>query len=54
MMLSKCRCDNECFYCNEQHNENGKHDYCDYVNSILTKDRKFFISMVGCITYMRR
>lgn len=54
MMTSKCRCDNACIYCNEYADETGKNDYCDYAAGILTKDRKFFISIVGCVSYMTK
>lgn len=48
------KCDNGCYYCNLHHDRYGEHDYCDAIEGILTKDRKFFISMVGCLTYTRR
>ena len=49
------KCDNGCIYCNEYHDDRfGMRDYCDAVGGVLTKDRKFFISMVGCLTYMKK
>ena len=55
-MVSKCRCDNECLYCNDYIDDErvGKQDYCDFCSCILTKDRKFFVSVVGCVSYIRR
>jgi hypothetical protein len=56
-MTSKCRCDNGCFYCREWNDDGsstGGHDYCDYAMAVLTKDRKFFVSIVGCVTYIKR
>ena len=53
-MLSKCRCNNGCIYCDEFCDETGKNDYCTYANCILTKDRKFFVSIVGCVTFLQR
>lgn len=57
-MVSKCRCDNECLYCNDYIDDYdypvGKKEYCDYSSCILTKDRKFFVSVVGCVSYIRR
>ena len=53
-MVSKCCCDNGCLYCKEYDDETGKNDYCTYAMCILTKDRKFFTSVVGCVTYIRR
>jgi hypothetical protein len=56
-MTSNRRCDNGCFYCKEWNDDgsrNGGRDYCDYAMCVLTHDRKFFISIVGCVSYLKR
>ena len=47
-------CDNDCLYRKAYDDESGKNDYCVYGMMLLTNDRKFFTSVVGCVTYIKK
>ena len=49
-MISDRNCSNDCYFCNKHDHV----DWCDYAVTILTKDKKFFISTVGCVSYIKR
>lgn len=44
-------CNNGCIHNVKCDVGDNKLKFCDYSNQLLTKDREFFISMVGCVAY---